>query len=80
LVLKKTWSSEGTSLVHGSLNGIKYFIVGMSNDSRSPSSYEVNVFVIINIPGISSLDSIEYDGAPSDGFECTHRGGYSTWH
>mmetsp|Transcript_13169 Transcript_13169/g.19268 ORF Transcript_13169/g.19268 Transcript_13169/m.19268 type:complete len:379 (-) Transcript_13169:292-1428(-) len=65
LVLKRAGSAEGSSLVHGGLYGIEDGIVGVSDDGGAPCSYVVDVLVFINVPGVRSLYSVEYDGVSS---------------
>mmetsp|Transcript_21403 Transcript_21403/g.28119 ORF Transcript_21403/g.28119 Transcript_21403/m.28119 type:complete len:267 (-) Transcript_21403:34-834(-) len=80
LVLKRARSSERGSLVHGGLYGIQNIIVGMSKNGRSPSSDVVNVLVLIDIPSVGTLDTIENDRISPNRLEGTDGRRNSTGH
>jgi len=68
------------TLLHGLLNGIKDIVVGMAEDSRSPGSDVVDVLVLIDVPGVGTLDAVEDDGVAADGLERTDGRGDATGH
>ena len=52
----------------------------MTQNSGSPGSDEINVFVVIDIPCVGALDTVENNGVSADGFEGTDWTRYTSGH
>ena len=79
-VLKSAGSPEACALLDCFLKCADHFGVGMAADCRSPAADVIDVFVVIDVPGIGALDPIKDDRLPTHGFECTHWGAHATGH
>mmetsp|Transcript_10182 Transcript_10182/g.15233 ORF Transcript_10182/g.15233 Transcript_10182/m.15233 type:complete len:233 (+) Transcript_10182:688-1386(+) len=72
-ILEDTRSTEGSSLLHCFFNLSKNSVICMTNNSRTPGSHVVNVLVSINVPCISTFNSVEYNWFSPNGFKSTDR-------
>mmetsp|Transcript_2135 Transcript_2135/g.3011 ORF Transcript_2135/g.3011 Transcript_2135/m.3011 type:complete len:293 (+) Transcript_2135:655-1533(+) len=73
-------STEGGSLFHGCLDSVQYIIISMSQNGRSPGSNVIDVLVLVNIPGVSTLYPVEDNRVSSDTLESTYRRRHTSRH
>ena len=72
--------SEAGALLNCFLQRTDHFGMGMTTDRGPPAADVVDVFVVINVPGVGALDAIENDRLATHRFECTHWGAHATRH
>ena len=61
-------------------HGVHDLRIRVTQNSGSPASHKVNVFVAIDIPCVSALDSVENHGVSTNGFEGPNWTGYTSGH
>mmetsp|Transcript_11148 Transcript_11148/g.19503 ORF Transcript_11148/g.19503 Transcript_11148/m.19503 type:complete len:341 (+) Transcript_11148:685-1707(+) len=72
-ILELTGSAEAGALLQLLHDDLVHFVVACTHDGRPPTADIVDVLVVIDIPGVGTLDTIEHNGAPAHRLECAHR-------
>mmetsp|Transcript_130223 Transcript_130223/g.183721 ORF Transcript_130223/g.183721 Transcript_130223/m.183721 type:complete len:242 (-) Transcript_130223:26-751(-) len=80
LVLQGTGSTEGSTLLHLSTQGLQHLVICMANDGRAPGANIVNILVSIHIPRIGSFDTVKNNRVATHRLESSHRAGHAAWH